>query len=93
MNQYYLIIGLTYFVIGLAVAFVFYYLLQRPFLGRFWGSLVVGLIGSFVGGMLDFLLLGFDLLLLADTVDVVPPLITSVILVWLYSNVSRRESS
>lgn len=92
MDTYFAIIGLTYFVIGFAVAMLFYYVLRRPFLGNFLGGLIVGLVGSFLGGTLDFLLLDFDMLTLGGTVDVVPPVVTSVVLVWTFSGISRRES-
>ena len=90
MDRYYVIIGLSYFVIGLAVAIVFFYVLKRPILGGFWGGLAVALVGSFLGGMLDFLVFEIEFLDLAGIVDVVPPLLTSVALVWLFSRISRR---
>lgn len=93
METYFVIIGLTYFVIGFAVTILFYYVLRRPLLGRFWGGLIVGLIGSFLGGSLDFLLLSTDVVPLAGTVDIVPPLVTSLALVWTFSSVSRRRKS
>jgi hypothetical protein len=93
MPLYYVIIGLTYFVVGLAVSILFYYVLKRPFLGRFWGALAVGLIGSYMGGTLDFVLLDFDVVpAIAGTVDVVPPALVSVASVWVFSLISRRET-
>ena len=89
MDTYLIIIGLTYFVIGLGVTIVFHYLLHRRFLGQFWGGLAVGLIGSFLGGTLDFLVFDLDLVPIAGTVDLVPPVVTSVVLVWIFSLISQ----
>ena len=36
MFSYYFIIGLIYFLIGFGVALIFYYLMRKPLLGRFW---------------------------------------------------------
>lgn len=48
----YLNIGLTYLVIGFAVALFFTFLLKKKTPGKFWGALIVGLLGSFIGGIL-----------------------------------------
>ncbi len=92
MATYYLNIGLTYIVIGFAITLWFYYVLRRPFLGRFWGALVLGLIGAFLGGVVDFY---FDDLIhrLANlnNVNIFPPLITSFILMWVFSAVTDSD--
>ena len=50
MLFYYFNVGLTYFVIGFATAVFYAFMLRKPLLGKFWGALIVGLIGSFLGG-------------------------------------------
>jgi len=51
MKWFYLNVALTYVTIGFAAAILIYYVLKRPILGRFWGALIIGLIGSFLGGV------------------------------------------
>ena len=51
-------VGLTYLTVGLAAAIFCHFVLRRRVLGNFWGALVVGLIGSVLGGMLDQVLAG-----------------------------------
>jgi len=46
----YLNIGLTYIVIGFAAAIIICFLLKKNVPGNFWGALLIGLIGSFLGG-------------------------------------------
>jgi hypothetical protein len=48
---FYFNVGLTYLTIGVAAAVFFYFVLKKPVLGKFWGALIVGLIGSFLGGL------------------------------------------
>lgn len=47
----YLNVGLTYFVIGFLAAIIIYFVLKKPVPGNFPGALIVGLIGSFLGGL------------------------------------------
>jgi uncharacterized membrane protein YeaQ/YmgE (transglycosylase-associated protein family) len=48
---FYLRIGLTYLVVGFAVALIFHFILKKKTPGNFWGALIVGLVGSFLGGI------------------------------------------
>ena len=50
---FYFNVGLTYLTIGVAAAVFFYFVLKKPVLGKFWGAIIVGLIGSFLGGLVD----------------------------------------
>jgi hypothetical protein len=50
MKWFYLNVALTYVTIGFASAIFIFYVLKRPILGHFWGALIIGLIGSFLGG-------------------------------------------
>ena len=53
---HYLNVGLIYVTVGFACAIYYVFLLKRQILGSFWGALVVGIIGSFSGGILHQLL-------------------------------------
>ena len=50
---FYFRVGLTYLTIGVAAAVFFYFVLKKPVLGKLWGAIIVGLIGSFLGGLVD----------------------------------------
>ncbi len=92
MFLYYLNIFLTYSFVGLLVAVYFYYVLKKPLLGNFIGALFVGLIGSFLGGVIDNVFSGI-IRYLSDfnSVNVFASLITSLLLVWVFSKVTPRK--
>ena len=92
MFSFYFNIGLIYLIVGFAVALVSYFLFNKKVLGKFLGALVVALIGSYLGGVLEFVLKDIiDFLAnLNDSVNIFPPLITSIILMWLYTKVSEK---
>jgi uncharacterized membrane protein YeaQ/YmgE (transglycosylase-associated protein family) len=86
---FYLHVALMYIIVGFGVALVFYYGFRKPFLGRFWGALVVGLIGSFLGGVLGFLLSDFiEYLSNLNNINIFPPVITAFIVMWIFSFIS-----
>ena len=87
MTAYYLTIGLAYLVVGFGVALFFYFVLRKHFLGNFWGALLIGLIGAFAGGLVDYLFADIIAVLanLNNSVNIFPPIITAFILVWLFS--------
>ena len=90
MTTYYLTIALTYLVIGFGISLLFYYGFRKRFLGNFWGALTVALIGSFLGGAIDFFFedIIHALANLNDSVNIFPPLITSFIVIWVFSRIS-----
>ena len=92
MFSFYFNIGLIYLLVGFAVAIVSYFLFKKIVLGKFLGALVVALIGSYFGGVLEFVLKDIiDFLTnLNDSVNIFPPLITSIIFMWLYTKVSEK---
>ena len=92
MFSFYFNIGLIYLIVGFAVALVSYFIFKKMVLGKFLGALVVALIGSYLGGVLEFVLKDIIYFLsnLNDSVNVFPPLITSIILMWIYTKVSDR---
>ena len=92
MFSFYFNIGLIYLIVGFSVALVSYFIFKKMVLGKFLGALVVALIGSYLGGVLEFVLKDIIYFLsnLNDSVNVFPPLITSIILMWIYTKVSDR---
>ncbi len=92
MFSFYFNIGLIYLIVGFAVALVSYFLFKKMVLGKFLGALVVALIGSYLGGVLEFVLKDIIYFLsnLNDSVNIFPPLITSIILMWIFTKVSDK---
>jgi uncharacterized membrane protein YeaQ/YmgE (transglycosylase-associated protein family) len=90
MVSYYFNIGLVYFLVGFGVALIGYYIFKKDVIGHFVGALIVGLIGSFLGGAIGYL---FDDIIrylahINNSVNIFPPLITSAILLWIFVKVS-----
>jgi uncharacterized membrane protein YeaQ/YmgE (transglycosylase-associated protein family) len=92
MIFYFINVGLTYLAIGMACAVYFTFVLRKPMLGRFWGALLVGLIGSFLGGLVDQL---FPEIIaqLSDfnSVNVFAAVITSLLMIWILAKVSASK--
>jgi uncharacterized membrane protein YeaQ/YmgE (transglycosylase-associated protein family) len=89
--NYYFNIALTYVLIGFAVALVTYFVMGKRVLGRFWGALIVGLVGSFLGGLVDFL---FDDIIhrlanLNNSVNIFPPILTALVVVLGFAKASE----
>ena len=89
MWLYYLNVGLTYFTIAFAAAVFYYFVLRKPALGKFWGALVVAIIGSFLGGLADYLFRDV-IALLSDfnSVNIFSALAVSLLFVWILTKVS-----
>ena len=92
MVNYYFNIGLIYFIIGFAVAIISYYIFRKDVIGHFLGALIVGLIGSFLGGALEHLFQDVITMLtnINGAVNIFPPIITSGILIWIFVKASDR---
>jgi uncharacterized membrane protein YeaQ/YmgE (transglycosylase-associated protein family) len=92
MLFYYFNVGLTYVAIGLACAVFYVFILRKPVLGRFWGALIVGLVGSFLGGLIDQLFANV-IKFLADfnSVNVFASVITALVLIIIFSKVSSPK--
>jgi hypothetical protein len=86
---YYFKVGVTYVTIGVAAAVFFFFVVKKPVLGKLWGALIVGLIGSFLGGLIDQI---FSKLIryLSDlnSVNVFSALAVSLFMIWLLSKAS-----
>ncbi|MFP4362404.1 MAG: hypothetical protein ACLFR1_00910 [Spirochaetia bacterium] len=93
MIAYYFNIGLIYFIIGFAAALYFRYVLKKPLLGNFFGALIVGVIGAYLGGVIDYLfqdiieyLANFN-----NSVNLFPPILTALFLLWILTKVSDKK--
>jgi len=93
MVSYYFNIGLIYFIIGFGSAILCYYIFKKDVIGHFIGALIVGLIGSFLGGVIEFYFADIIKLLtnLNNSVNIFPPLITAGVLLWIFVKVSERS--
>ena len=92
MSTFYFTIGLIYIILGFAVTLVFYYGFKKKFPGNFIGAVCIGIIGSFLGGFIDYFF-GEFLLKLAHvlgTINIFPPLFTATFFLWLFH---RMENS
>lgn len=93
MFNYYFNIGLIYSIVGFAAALVVYFILKKNMIGKFWGALVVGIIGSFLGGIIGFV---FEdvinyLANINNAVNIFPPVISAFLILWIYSKVSEKQ--
>jgi len=90
--SFYFNIGLAYLIIGFAVALVSYFIFKKSVLGNFIGALIIALIGSYLGGVLSYTFKGvIDFLSnINNSVNIFPPLITSIILLWIFTKVSEK---
>ena len=88
----YLNVGLIYMTIGLACAVYYAFILRRPLLGKLWGAVIVGVIGSFLGGIVDQLFAGL-LAKLSDfqSVNLIAAFLGSMLLIWMLSKVSAQK--
>ena len=93
MNTYYLSIALTYIVLAFAVALLFVFVFRREILGRFWGALLVALVGAFLGGVVDYLFHDIieRLRNINGAVNIFPPLISATILLTAFAHFSERS--
>ena len=93
MVSYYFNIGLIYLIIGFGSAILCYYIFKKDVFGHFIGALIVGLIGSFLGGVIEFYFADIIKLLtnLNNSVNIFPPLITAGVLLWIFVKVSERS--
>ncbi len=93
MFGYYFTIGLLYLIIGFGVALLSYFIFKKDVPGRFLGSLIVALIGSYLGGILQYVLKDIiDYLThINESVNIFPPLITSIVLLWIFIKVSNKK--
>jgi uncharacterized membrane protein YeaQ/YmgE (transglycosylase-associated protein family) len=86
---YFFTVGITYVTIGVAAAVFFFFVVKKPVLGKLWGAIIVGLVGSFLGGLFDQLFSRFfQYLSDLNSVNVFSALATSLLMIWLLSKAS-----
>ena len=79
-----------YVVVGFLSAVFVYFILNRKVLGRFWAAIIMGIVGSVLGGfLLDDV---FKKLTDIYNVNVLAALFLSLVLIWLYSTVAPGSS-
>lgn len=85
---------LVYIVAGSIPPLLAHFLLRVRFLGGPWAASLVGTIGAVVAGLVDtiFLTTLGDLIVIAGAVDLVPPIVGSVVLTAVYGLVSSSNS-
>ena len=94
LTQYFNIF-LIYFTIGFGVSLFYFFVLKgTSAFGRFWTAMIIGVIGSFIGGLFElFLSPIIEKLSNFNNVNIFPPILTSFIFLWIFSkaNSSRKN--
>ena len=81
--------GLIYIVIGFALALFFYYVLKKKFIGKVWGAVFVGIVGSFVGGICDFFIPQIRFFtLIFYSVNIIPSCLMAALFLWVFHKIS-----
>ena len=93
MFTYYFNIGLIYFLIGFASALYYVFVLRKKMLGRFWGALLVSVVGAFLGGVIEYFFADIIATLsnLMNSINIFPPIISALLLLWIFSKVNHGE--
>ena len=93
MFNYYFNIGLIYLVIGFSIALVFVFILGKKVLGKFWGALLISVVGAFLGGIVEYFFSDVieKLSNLNNSVNIFPPIAFSFFLLWIFSKVNDND--
>ena len=92
MKWFYLNVALTYLTVGFASAIFIYFILKRQVIGKFWGALVIGFIGSFLGGVIyDTFPEIFRRLADFNDVNIFAAAAFSLLLIWVFSKLSSSK--
>ena len=93
MFSYYFNIGLIYFLIGFALALYFVFVLKKKMLGKFWGALLVSIVGAFLGGLIEFFFAEIIARLsnLMNAINIFPPIFASLFLLWIFSKANEKS--
>ncbi len=87
----YLSVGLTYLVIGFLASIIVYFVFKKQVPGNFPGALVVGFIGSFLGGLIYQIIPGvFNALTDVNYVNVYTAFGCAFALVWILAKLSSK---
>ena len=94
MLDYYLVnTALVYLIIGFGCTLVLYFGYKRDFVGNFYIVLILGIIGAFLGAIIEYL---FQDIITALTnvsghINIFPALITACIVISIYHRVSSKR--
>lgn len=93
MFNYYFNIAIIYLLIGVVVAIAVVFVFKKNVLGKFWGALLVAVVGSFLGGFIEYVFEDIIAFLanLNGVVNVFPPLLTAVILLLILARISDKR--
>ena len=85
--------ALVYIIIGFGCTLALYFGYKRDFVGNFWMVLLLGIIGSFLGAVIDYF---FSDIIIALTkvsghINIFPALITACIVISIYHKVSSKR--
>jgi len=91
--NYYFNITIIYIFLGILVAFTAVFIFKKHIMGKFWGALAIAVFGSFLGGVMEYLLKDVIEYLtnVNGSVNIFPPLITGTILVMIFSRISDKR--
>lgn len=93
MTTTYLAVGLSYAVIGFALAAFFAYVLRRRFIGDFWAASLVATAAAFIGGLVDFFFADIIEMLrsINGVLNVFPPIVAAAIALSIYAALSEKK--
>lgn len=94
MLDYYLAnTALVYIIIGFACTLVLYFAYKRDFVGNFWLVLVIGIIGSFLGAVIEYFFGNIiqELTKVSGHINIFPAIITAGIVIHIYHKVSSKR--
>lgn len=82
-------------VIGLTLALVYTLILRRRFSGDFWGAAVVAIIGTFLGGLVDYFFGDTiqQLTSINGVLNIFPPLIAGALLLNIFARMSEHKDT
>ncbi len=76
-------------IVGGIAGFYYVRIIKRPVFGNLWGSIIVGVIGSVLGGFFLDRIIGF-LVQNPLTVDFVATFFGAFLLIWLFSKLAHQ---
>ena len=88
----FLSLGLSYIFIGIILAF-FYILLTKQSFQHFWLIAAVSILGTFLGGFVEFIFQDFihQLTRISGILNIFPPLISAAILLSLLNSLYKKK--
>ena len=93
LDYYFVNTALVYIIIGFACTLVLYFGYKRDFVGNFWLVLVLGIIGSFLGAVIEYFFgdIIMTLTKVSGHINIFPALITASIVITIYHKVSSKR--